>query len=615
MIGYSRSDFGARAMPCTHRSRIVAPRGRIDETGTDGVDETGGVKKFVVIAAASLGVCAAIVFAVVAASRVAYPYEIEFQEGDVFLASLRVLDGRPIYPNPDTDATYVPVLYTPFFYVAGAGAVAVIGKTLAACRGVSILSTLVIATLIAGLARRRARWPWAIACAGAFLSFYPASGWWFDLARVDMLFLACVAGAFVVVDGGMTPRRLAVAAALLVAAIFTKQVTVFFAAAACLAVFLRAPLRGVALGAMIGGATLAIGAWLNAASDGQFVFFTLVAPRSHPIHPERLLEPWGLAHALGFFALAALAAAFASRGATDSDNAPSGARLVWPLFLLASLPASLLPWIKQGHYLNNFIPLALALALIAASLRPTALAALLLAAQMLATWQNPVRQMPGAGIRAKGDAFIASLRAEPGDVYVMDHPYYAWLAGREVLAKGMFIAEAEKAGRMPPRALAERIEARSFAKILVDVEPPFDPFSSRILRRYRVAGPVDAPEPLTGTLVMRPRLALVSVEVIASVEFGDAPPPGWTAQGDAWISPPLPVASSVSFEIDAASGTIARLVAADGKAVFATRGVEGSPPLRARWPLDGCAAGPCVLVFSNPRAKRPTGVTGLQVER
>lgn len=578
------------------------------------MNEVDKATKGLVIAAALLGACGAVVFVAVAASRVAYPYEIEFQEGDVFLASLRVLDGRPIYPDPDTDATHVPVLYTPFFYVVGAGAIAVLGESLAACRAVSILSTLVLAVLIALVARRRAGWAWGIACAGAFCGFFAASGWWFDLARVDMLFLACVAGAFVIIARDVTTRRLASAAALLVAAIFTKQVAVFFAATACLAVFLRAPRRGVALGAAIGAATLAIGAWLNAASGGQFVFFTLVAPRSHPVHLERLLEPWGLARAVGCLALACVAAAVAGRRRDDSVDAPRGARFTWALFLLAALPASLLPWIKQGHYLNNFIPIALALALLAASLRPSVLAALLLAAQMIATWQSPAGQIPGAEHRARGDAFIERLRAEPGDVYVMDHPYYAWLAGREVLAKGMFIAEAEKAGRMPPRALAGRIDAREFSKILVDVEPPFDPFSSRILRRYRVAAPLDAPEPLTGTLVMRPRLALVPVEVIASVEFGDAPPPGWAAQGDAWISPALPAAASVSFDIDAVAGTVARLIGADGKTIFATRGVPGSPPMRARWPLDRCAAAPCALHFSNTAAKRPAGVTGLQIE-
>ncbi|MCL4233195.1 MAG: hypothetical protein KJ042_01610 [Deltaproteobacteria bacterium] len=577
--------------------------------------QTGKAKTISTIAAAALGACAAAVFVVVALWRVAYPYEIEFQEGDVFLASLRVLDGLPIYPDPDTDATHVPVLYTPFFYVAGAGAIAALGKSLAACRAVSIASTLVLAAMIVFTARRRSGWAWGIACAGAFLAFYPASGWWFDLARVDMLFLACVAGALVLIDRDLTTRRLALAAALLVAAIFTKQVAVFCAAAACLAVFLRAPRRGIALGAGIGAATLAIGAWLNAASGGQFVFFTLVAPRSHPVHLERLLEPRGLARAVGLLVLACVAAFIANRRMGDSGESPRGARFTWALFLLAALPASLLPWIKQGHYLNNFIPIALALALFAATLRPSALAALLLGAHMIATWQSPAAQIPSAALRTRGDAFIERLRTEPGDVYVMDHPYYAWLAGREVLAKGMFIAEAEKAGRMPPRALAERVEARSFAKILVDVEPPFDPFSSRILRRYRVAGPIDAPEPLTGTLVMRPRLALVPVDAIATVEFGDAPPPGWAAQGDAWISPPLPAATSVSFEIDAALGTVARLIGGDGRPIFATRGVPGSGPMRARWPLDRCAAAPCALHFSNSTAHRPVGVTGLQIER
>ncbi|MCZ7582300.1 MAG: hypothetical protein M5R36_02615 [Deltaproteobacteria bacterium] len=105
-------------------------------------------------AALVFAVVAGLLFAFVAFSRAGYPYELEFEEGDLFLTALRVLDGQPIYPDPAQDPNFVPLLYTPFYYHAAALFVAVLGRSIFACRVLSILATFAIAALIVRAGRR-----------------------------------------------------------------------------------------------------------------------------------------------------------------------------------------------------------------------------------------------------------------------------------------------------------------------------------------------------------------------------------------------------------------------------------------------------------------------------
>ncbi|MBZ0274277.1 glycosyltransferase family 39 protein [bacterium] len=559
----------------------------------------------------------------VAASRIGHKFELEFEEGDIFLTALRVLDGKEIYPHPDEDPTFVPLLYPPGYYYICAAFIAIFGKSIAVCRAVSFAAALGLVALVYLVGRRAgARKTHAAAAALAFLAFYPLTGYWYDLARLDAVFLLLSLAAFVLIDR-REPRiaHLAGAGAMLAAAVYTKQVAVFYAGAAVVALIWNDRKRGLVFAGVLAAVGLAIAAAYEVASDGQFSFYVMKVGASHQLYPARLLNPWPVLRACGPLVLAvALIAFFRARQKPSNGESRESSRgaPIWVLFLAASIPCAMLPWAKAGNYLNDFIPIFLALAILVARADHD-IARLLLPVQFALCVFNPFAQIPDAKTIDEGNKFIASLAAEKGETLVLDHPYYAWLAGKPLHPKGMFIAETQKAGQAPPAALRRAIDERHFSRVLVDVRPPFDVFSSEIMGRYRTEGElVLAPRPMTGTIIY-PRYAMLPFETIATVDLSAPTPEGFERAGDELHSAPLPAqASSVSFLIDgdAEPRSTVFLAKNDGTVLFRTAGIPGRPPLRARWGLNDCGDAGCRLVIKTPMQKHAgRAVSELQIER
>jgi hypothetical protein len=555
---------------------------------------------FLKVVCLALGLGLAALFCLVVASRMFYPYEIEFEEGDLFLTALRALDGHSVYPSPQSDPFFVPLLYTPFYYYICGFFILLLGRAIWVCRFVSVLATLGIVGMIISLARRKnASWVHALLAGSLFLAFFPATGYWYDLARLDMVFFALALGAFALLDTpGPSIRRLIAAGALLFLATFTKQLGVFYIAAAAGFLFIQNRRVGLVFGALTTMAVLLGAAIYHVATDGQFTFYTLTVGSSHALHWDRLVNPlpW-LRSCWPLIIAAAMAIAFKGR-AHIRDH------LLWYLFLAASIPTALLPWAKVGNFDNDFIPLFLSLAVIFA-LFENHWAHLVALLQLALLVYNPAGQMPTRQHYDKGAKFISGLREETRPTYVLDHPYYSWLAGKPAYPKGMYIAEAQKAGRLPSDRIVEMVDKKEFARILVDLTPPFDLFSSRIMAQYKLEGELLlAPTPLTGTIIY-PRYAMLPSQTLLEVDLFKEVPENWIVKGNEIISPPIPPeCSSISFELDGrAQPKIMALLVMDGRILNRTFGVPGSPPVRARWDATPCIkANDCRFVVQNLHA-------------
>src|SRR5881397_1430030 len=66
-----------------------------------------------------------LVYVVVAALRMGYPYELEWMEGGAVDHVRRLLDGKPIYVAPSLD--FIPYIYPPFYFLLSAGASWILG--------------------------------------------------------------------------------------------------------------------------------------------------------------------------------------------------------------------------------------------------------------------------------------------------------------------------------------------------------------------------------------------------------------------------------------------------------------------------------------------------------
>jgi hypothetical protein len=141
--------------------------------------------RFALVAAA----CAFIgVYLYVAAARIAYPYEIEWMEGGSLEHVERILTGRPIYVKPSLD--FIPYIYTPAYYYVAAAVSQITGIGFTPLRLVSFLASLVCFTLVFEFVRREGgSASCGVISAGLFAATFRLGGAWFDVARVDSLFM------------------------------------------------------------------------------------------------------------------------------------------------------------------------------------------------------------------------------------------------------------------------------------------------------------------------------------------------------------------------------------------------------------------------------------------
>src|SRR5262249_2079628 len=160
-------------------------------------------------------------------ARLTYPYDLEWMEGGMLVHAYRFMHGETIYPPPSLD--FIPYLYTPGYPAVLAGLSRAFGLSYALGRAISVVSlagTLVLAGYaVAREGEERAGAICGAAIAGGFIAAtYPWVDAWYDLVRGDTLFLAIgVAGIVVLRGAARSPRRVALAAALLATSFFFKQ--------------------------------------------------------------------------------------------------------------------------------------------------------------------------------------------------------------------------------------------------------------------------------------------------------------------------------------------------------------------------------------------------------
>ncbi|MBN1900660.1 hypothetical protein JW926_04955 [Candidatus Sumerlaeota bacterium] len=131
-------------------------------------------------------------FFVISLSRMGVFYELEFQEGDMALACHRYLKGLPLYPDPEQG--FVHMTYPPVMDVVTSFAMVILGsKEIWVGRLVSFLSTMGTCLIIfLWVKRETGSYSGAFFAPLIYLSYYPMSGYWYDIFRPDSVFIFSV---------------------------------------------------------------------------------------------------------------------------------------------------------------------------------------------------------------------------------------------------------------------------------------------------------------------------------------------------------------------------------------------------------------------------------------
>jgi len=425
-----------------------------------------------------------------AALRLAYPFELEWMEGAVVDHVCRILDGRLLYVAPTVD--FVPFRYTPLYYYVSAALCVITGPGFFPLRLVSILGALLAMLLLYLFVKRETgRALPGLISAGLFAAAYPVTGYFYDLARVDSLFIALLLSAAYVFRFDLSTRGAVVSGVLFALAFLTKQAAGPVAAAvlfACLFVqWRRAFLSAAGAIVVAGGASLAF----NLVSDGWFYFYAVelgdnvFTAQNLPallltVVVDDLLRAFPIAAPVALAALVCLMV----RGNRY-------ARLFYAALALGLIAIAFIARVQPGGWTNTLIPACVLIALLfglglgrlEAAIRADGTAkwrAGLLAAYLLAALQltlgvyNPSNHVPAAEDKAAGRQLIERLAAIPGDVYLPYHGYYASMAGKRTWAHFQAIrdvwssAEHPEITREMTGTISRAIRGRRFAAIVLD---------------------------------------------------------------------------------------------------------------------------------------------------
>ncbi|MEZ5495194.1 MAG: glycosyltransferase family 39 protein [Pseudomonadales bacterium] len=165
----------------------------------------------------------------VALGRIAYPYQIEWIEGGIFQQVIRIIQGQSLYGLPSME--FAPALYTPLFHYLSALVASIVGHSLFALRLVSFVASLMTGmALVYAVKRYSGSWSCGLIAVGFYFSTYRYTGFWFDVGRVDGLWVMWLAWSVAVLipfSERYSANKLMLSAIFFSLALFTKQASLF----------------------------------------------------------------------------------------------------------------------------------------------------------------------------------------------------------------------------------------------------------------------------------------------------------------------------------------------------------------------------------------------------
>jgi hypothetical protein len=464
------------------------------------VDRAAAAVSGLVIVAALAAVAA---YVWIAAHRLTYPYELDWLEGGAVELVGRVLEGKPLYTGPTL--AYVSYTYPPLYTYVSAAVAEITGPGFLPLRVVSFGSSLVAIAVL---------WRWVVdatddrvaglAAAGLFAATYGLTGWWFDVGRLDSLFVALTLASLWLGRRTHGIRAGTAIGVLAFLAFFTKQsaLVAILPALAWLALTRpRAAVPAIAtlLGLVVGSTLL-----LDRLSDGWYRYYVFGELVGQPWRPHVWVGFWrrDLYHHLS--PLAWLTATAATIGVVSGFRRRAGAGRRWALPAMrmlsrgrvgvgyeisAAVGLLLASWFSRLHtggYLNVLMPAYAACALLAglafARLRrlgavPALAASAVVLVALAQLLSMPNDALPARVQRTAGAELISRLRSLPGPVLVLAHPWYGTLAGKGSFAQADAIAEvlrssAPSGAPKLQRALHDSLNRYHVQAVVLDKPPP-----------------------------------------------------------------------------------------------------------------------------------------------
>lgn len=444
--------------------------------------------RFVLLTGALLYIAA---YLLIAFSRVQYPFELQPSEGNSLEHVRRILAGRKIYVSPSLE--FVPFIYTPLYFYLSAGVARVAGHGFTALRLVSLVSSLGSFLLIFLIVRRetREKLP-AVLASCLFAATYRMCGEWFDIARVDSLFLFLLLAAMYLIRFKTSPLSYVLAGVLVSLSFLTKQTALAISLPLMIYSVYSCRRRSLyfigTLVAVAGLSTLL----LDGIHDGWYGYYVFGLPRQHAIAGKMLVLFW-TRDILPPLAVACTVSVFYLLSRLSRPD--RGDIIFYSLVAAGMIGVSWLAKLNRGAGPNVLLP-ACAIISILFGLGTHAALELIRGApekrrklmevyvylvcvvQFAVLAYNPLPQIPSRRDLEAGWELVAAIREIQGDVFIPHHGYLAVLAGKNGCAHpgtlaellGVFGGEETEEGARVIGEMKRAISAGRYAAIILDYD-------------------------------------------------------------------------------------------------------------------------------------------------
>lgn len=384
--------------------------------------------------------------------RIQYPFTLEWQEGLSLDQVSRILSGQKLYVPPSIE--FAPYNYTPLYFYVSAFISRIIGEGFIPLRLVSFVSSLGCFWIIFRFVKRETQDIYAgVLATGLFAATYRISGAWFDVARIDSLFLVLLLSAMYLIRFYTSSLSYMAAGIIITLSFLTKQtalVIVFPIMLYCLCVnWRRAFILIMTSITGIIGTTLV----LDFIHDGWYWYYIFgLLQNRQAIIKSMLISFWSkdLFLPLGIASCLAILYLFV-RSATSKKSVA-----FYSLAAVGMIGGSWIARFKAGGYDNNLMTACAVIAILFGLALHTIFSSIqkfsghqqnamkiylyvICMMQFVVLFYHPFKQIPTQQDVEAGRKLVSELRQIPGDILFPRHGYMLALADKQSFAQEMAI--------------------------------------------------------------------------------------------------------------------------------------------------------------------------------
>ena len=438
-----------------------------------------------------------ITFIIMSIIRMSYPFELEWMEGGSVEHTQRVMNGDGIYVEPGIE--FIPYIYTPFYYYISAMFCGIFGVGLFPLRLVSTLSALLTGIFIFLLLKKETDDLFSsIISTGLFFGFYVIGGAWYDLARVDSLFILLFIISIYLLRQKKNNWYYILSAVFAFLSYFTKQSTLLFALFIMIYLILYERKGFWIYSLIFVGLVLVSTIIFNYSTSGWYYFWNYELPAAHRWNIEftilfftrDIFEHTGIAVSFAFIYF------FINFSNQKSFLSKNNNTYAFYLFVCIGMFAgSYFSRLHYGGFLNVIIPAYTILSILTGlsykkikdlieiqqssevqNLKYNYFLIFLnltIVAQFLAVVYDPGLQLPSEKDYISGNKFIQAVKTQNGHVLIPGntHTYYK-LAGKKNFAHIELINDLyehnEQYGQKVMNEFKEHLETHHFSAIFAN---------------------------------------------------------------------------------------------------------------------------------------------------